>query len=385
MRLDPPVSHCAWTVARTTIDPGPRRTASVSRMVSLLASAAVVGCSDFAGPALPTANDWVAFVSDRAGAFGASGDAMNDVYLARADGSALQRVSAVSGSYDIHAALPDGRTLLVQDLKPLCSRLLLMPVGGSDAPRDVTPAGCHRTFLPLLSPDRRLIALTTRDAIHVVNANWTGARVVSSAIPPATSPCGSSPTNVSLFPRGWVSSSRLIVERFVCGGGSTYYELGADGSGATEVPASELDRHRSPDGTRVAFVEHSTVPNELNSLVVARADGSDRRVVARGVQLRSEHGEVWSADGAWLRFMGPDAQLRLLDVVRGTTSAPPPDVAFRGWIPGRAAYLGTQGTSPTTGRDANYAVVIVPTAGGAPTRVTDGRFRDFDPVWMIGP
>ncbi len=98
----------------------------------------------------------------------------------------------------------------------------------------------------------------------------------------------------------------------------------ASGTSGTRVPfaapgnASEDMPSWSPDGTRIAFVR---IEGDRSQLVVARADGTRRRVLNRSEQPATI--SLWSPDGRRIAYGAKSGKVMVVDLITGGEKAVP--------------------------------------------------------------
>ncbi|HJU67137.1 MAG TPA: hypothetical protein VJ650_02745 [Gemmatimonadaceae bacterium] len=264
--------------------------------------------------------------------FIAGGASAQDVYRMNADGTGLVNLTRAPDRYRSLDITSDGRTVIFH--REIDCHIWTMTPGGSD--QKSLGASCGR--LPRLSPDGRLVAYENERAIHVMNIDGTGSRDVSQDLPPVEpSPCGQTP-NWHVWPFGWVSTSRVAFRRGICGVGTTFYSVNADGTGLVEIDFNPQSAHLSPDATQIAFDradDLSTTP----AVMIMNVDGSNRRVIAAGGALPDRFlysHSPWSPNGRRLYYAHVDGH-HIADVQTGVLqrmAAPSTDAEFLGWSRG---------------------------------------------------
>ena len=218
----------------------------------------------YMSPAWSPDGTQIAFGSDRDGGWG--------IYVMRADGSWVTRLSRGSARDDAPAWSPDGRRIAFTSDRDGDFEIHVMNADGSDVIRLTDHPAADGN--PAWSPDGTLIAFTSdrdsvRNQIFVMDVNGTGVtrltNVSDEAIHPEWSPDG----RQILFTRTVAGNHIMNAD------GSRMRPLGANGGGATW----------SPDGERIVFSNWN--------LFVIRADGS-------GLRNLNAHGyePAWSVERA---------------------------------------------------------------------------------------
>jgi dipeptidyl aminopeptidase/acylaminoacyl peptidase len=189
-----------------------------------------------------------------------------------------------------------------------------MDVDGSNV---VRVGGIFATWgMDIWSPDESKVAFvkcpegTSRDSeLHVVNADGTGEVNVSNHPSPDIIVCG---TDGDYGGFDWSpDGTRLVFSSARDPYG--LYVVNADGSGLAFL-TDGIQPSWSPDGESIAFMGRSDSASLENDLEVIKADGSDRRVLARIPCLWSAFGggcagffvrrADWSPGGAYIVFAG---------------------------------------------------------------------------------
>jgi len=257
------------------------------------------------------------------GAVGRSGD----LFVVRADGAGLQRLTATGTSYD-PAWSPDGRSIAFVS----ADRLFLMGDDGSRM-RALTkaPAEAQGVLWPSWSPDGKRIAFTTRSgAVFVVDNDGTGKRPLTGAHSGGYCPA-------------W-----------------------------------------SPDGRRVAFVH---MPDRYASIYAVDAHRRGARVRRVTRHAYTESGFVWSPDSRRIVY-ARERQGGVYTInVDGThdrrlTRDPlRPDLWAGGfsWSPDR------QEIAYGSDRSGNGDIYVMDLPLGGRQQLTDGLGVDGAPRWSLSP
>ena len=188
----------------------------------------------------------------------------------------------------------------------------LMDVDGSNVVRIGSVQGMG---VDIWSPDGSKVAFvkcpeapSSNSELHVVNADGSGEVNVSNHPSPDVIACGTAAPNGGF---DWSpDGTRLVFSSARDPGG--LYVVNADGSGLAFL-ADGIQPSWSPDGESIAFMGRSDLASLEDDLEVIKADGSDRRVLARIPCLWSGFGggcgpwlqdrrASWSPDGAYIVF-----------------------------------------------------------------------------------
>ena len=346
-------------------------------VAGLLASSSVA-CRESVAPD-EQAMDQILFLSTRDGAMRGA-EALTEIYRMNADGSGVENLTRHPGRYANLSVLPDGRTVVFEGTREWSfttncpTQIWWMGTDGSRL-RPVTAGNCSGT--PRLSPDGSRIAFVQGNAIFVSNIDGTGALEVSHALPPVEHSCSETGPRWTIRNLGWAPTSRIAFYRHVCGVGTTYYSVDAQGNGLAELDHDSQSGYPSPDGKRVAFMS-------AGQLLVMNADGSDVRAVADGAALpsRLDSGRSpWSPDGTRLYFTTVDGH-HVADVP-GTGVRRLADAsflaAFDGWSP-----RGDRMVFTLRSADGGADIYVLRVDGSGPVKLTNGGSTNTDAVWVPG-
>jgi TolB protein len=243
--------------------------------LALSVALAGVGCENGGEKHVPLGNRWLAFAL------------ANGVYVARADGSRMKRLTYVREFEYQPDWSPDGRKLLLRvdaaEGRP-GTGVYLATLGRKPAVNLSEVSGVVGGD-PDWSPDGKRIAFVgkgERDArfgIYVMKADGSNPRRVAPA------------DWESQYP-DWSPDGRKIVFTGVRSYGFDLYVMNADGSGMrqlTRTPEAENWPIWSPDGKRIVY-------SFGDVLKVMDADGSHSRTLTDGGEPN------WSPDGRWIAF-----------------------------------------------------------------------------------
>ncbi len=212
-------------------------------------------------------------------AFARSGD----VYLARADGTNSQNITADYGDQANPAVSPDGTRIAYE----YGSGIWVMNSDGS-ARRELTDGSAWTDKDPAWSSDGTGIAFARAGDIWAMNADGSAQRNLTRT-----------PNNQEFDPAYSPTAERIAYTRTGCqvpnGGGTCVYAMNSDGSGQADLGAEDLvpgcptNAPRdfetvgrapawSPDGTQIAFSGPTNCPHTLGvDIWSMNADGSGKR------------------------------------------------------------------------------------------------------------
>lgn len=341
-----------------------------SAVIAALLAIVAPGC-ELLDPEDEPAQEQILFISGGTGA--------EDLYRMNADGSGLVNLTRSPGDYRSLDVTPDGRTVVFHD--EIDCRIWTMAPDGSNQ----EPLGESCARLPRVSPNGQLLAYENGNAIHVMEIDGTGSREVSEDLPPVQpSSCGQTP-NWHVWPFGWISTGRVAFRRHICGVGTTFYSVNADGSGLVEIDFNPQTAHLSPDATHVAFDRiHDFADQRI--VTVMNVDGSNRREVADDGWLPDRFyfsRSPWSPNGSQLYYWLPDGHY-LVDVGNSTSrrlAEPPTDAGFMGWSPQGNRMLFMVNERDQTGV-VSSDLYVVNADGTGPVNLTRNAAFDTEAVWV---
>jgi Tol biopolymer transport system component len=304
----------------------------------------------------------------------------NDIHRMNADGSGVVNLTRSPDHYQSLDLTPEGRRVVFARQSD-CQIVSMTPDGS-----DQKPLGDLCARLPRVSPNGRLVAYESDNAIHVMSIDGTGSREVSDGLPPVQpSPCGQTP-NWHVWPFGWVSTNRVAFRRHICGVGTTFYSVNADGTGLVEIDFNPQTAHLSPDATRIAFDRICDVSAQ-RSVTVMDVDGSHRRVLAADGSLPDgfySSRSPWSPNGSQLYFRRTDTHY-VVDVANSATrrlAEPPTDAGFLGWSRQGDRMLFMVNERDQTGAVVSSDIHVVNADGTGMVNLTRNAAFDFEAVWV---
>jgi dipeptidyl aminopeptidase/acylaminoacyl peptidase len=255
--------------------------------------------------------------------------------------------SAVAITFEDLASVPQlGMPVLAPDGKAFAlvrdGQLQIAPADGGWPSALTTTVGGKSG--PAWSPDSRTLAFASEGSIWVVPAAGGPPRRLTDS-----RPGGGDPRNAADRQPQWSPKGKWILFDTGRRGNNDIVVVSEDGLTTSFVTSSEADEGGaawSPDGTRIAYVERTLEHFSGRLLIVdfdpqtGRAKGAPRELYV----AKDDRGGGWSIPRpAW----SPDGT-QLAVVLQES-----------GW-------------------DQLY---LIPAAGGAPRRLTDGAFEDGTPVW----
>ena len=200
----------------------------------------------------------------------------DEIWVMNADGSGQRRLTTDAGQKSAPRWSPDSGRLLYSRTSP--AHVFVVAASGGPV-RDLTPQGTSDSN-PAWSPDGARIAMTSNDAISVMNADGSARRRVSvtRGVGPAWSPDGTQLafTGLRLFPEfgsryGPATRSDVFIvgadgkdERRLTGPVGEGYSYVGGGSGPTWWP----------DGARLFFLSSRTAADAASTTYVMNADGT---------------------------------------------------------------------------------------------------------------
>jgi Tol biopolymer transport system component len=175
--------------------------------------------------------------------------------------------------------------------------------------------------------------------------------------------------------------------------GGDIYLMHADGQHSMPLAVgrgNDEDPVWSSDGTRLVYA-HSTIGNSINEIVVVRADGEHRHVIAR-------QGGLFAGEPAWSPRNAIAYSAYGLRQRKGIVVVTDPSGSRRltlfskrltefhglGWSPGGLQLVLDEmhWTHPGGGREIEFGRIWIVGADGRHRQaLTSGRFDDRDPVW----
>jgi TolB protein len=215
-------------------------------------------------------------------------DGPSRVLFVNADGSGLRDVTRELRLGQLPVWSPDGRRIALFKCRggQRCD-IYVMKADGSGLRRLTRNRG---SGFPLWSPNGKKIAFLRGypHGVWVMNADGSGQRRVA---------------RVSGLPGDWSpDGQRLAVASLPVGPHvSEIYVVNADGSGQRQLTHNTAHEHTprwSPDGQKIVFVRARPGTGKVNDIYVMNADGSgQRKLTERGYDPR------WSPDGEKISFV----------------------------------------------------------------------------------
>lgn len=340
-------------------------------------------------PAFSPDGRFIAFTSNRGGLrYGTSPSPppdyqAGDIYVMRADGSEVRRLTDGPGWEGTPAWSPDGRSIYYYAVRDGTPRLFLMGRDGS-SPRPVSPAGVP-AHSPAVRKDGRLAYAAFRHAV------WS---IVSMA-PDGSDPRLESDPQRDAWAPAWDPRTGRIVGH---GPGplDTSDLAQAEVTGPFRIPGRSVvalpDRTLEVVAIRGYFPSIQPLTGEVatsplfQSIEVSRLDGKKRREIL-APEGRAAWKPAWAPGGAWLAavlgppFGGPEenadiVRLRrdgggLVNLTAGSTA----NDAFPDVSPdGRSIVF-------RSGRDGNNEIYLMDADGSRPRRLTHDEGSDTMPAF----
>jgi len=257
--------------------------------IAVLAAVSVPGSEASSEAAIHVTNGPIAFVSELHA---------SEVYIARADGTAPQRLTNDLVGSRWPALSPDGTQIAFARRHGSGWAIVVSRLDGSGARDIVSEAGFTSGFsgYPDWSPDGKQIAFT-----HEYPDGH--AAIVDFDLASGTAHDITHDTAADLWPRWSPDGTRIAYATNVPGQGIDIYTIGADGTNPTRLTTGagwEIEPSWSPDGTRIAY---TAFPNGVGDIFVMNADGTGVRDVTNTPQSDDEE-PFWAATGLVFRGNG---------------------------------------------------------------------------------
>lgn len=220
---------------------------------------------------------------------------MGTALLSALAGALLTARAGHGAMYHFPRWSPDGRWILVSGMSEGDSELYLLPVDGG-TPKQLTDNTAADDGGLWIEGGKRILFKSARRGHmepFVMNADGTDQKPTDMEAPVSASPDG---------------RTRLI-ESFV-DGTSAVFAVGADGTRRQVTTGAYAEQGSySPDGRSIVFEQRrADDPDNIpfSNVVIARADGSEPRVVASGTD------PSWAPDGRLILFKNFDRDTRQL-------------------------------------------------------------------------
>jgi TolB protein len=215
----------------------------------------------------PAVDMWGSFSPDgRRIAFQSDRDGQPEIYVMNADGSDVKRMTRASGRSIGPAWSPDGSRIIFSSDRGKGLHLYVMSADGSDQAMLIKePAEATTYYNPIWSPDGKKVVFYSekgdnKDQIWVVRTDGTNLKLLTNNV------------GHNVYP-SWSRDGRKILftaDRGEVRGG--IYVMNADGSNLTRVGSMTASMARwSPDGKKIAFIAGDYPVSDIN---VMNADGS---------------------------------------------------------------------------------------------------------------
>jgi Tol biopolymer transport system component len=214
--------------------------------------------------------------------------AWGDIYVVRADGSRLRRLTRDGDAFNPSWS-PNGKRIYFSG----SPGLFVVNADGSGR-RTLKPSN----FPDAWSPDGRQFAVASKTGIDLVRADGSDRRHL---------PSGEAQTLT------WLPGGRIIFETLRQGTATGIAVVNTDGKGLKQLTRQGYDPAPSPDGTQFAFSKPVAPNAESESLYIANIDGSRPRLLTRSDLTIGRI--AWSPDGNWIVFSrGPDFRKHPYDI-----------------------------------------------------------------------
>lgn len=234
----------------------------------------------------------LAFHTDRDGNF--------EIYFADPAGGGLERITSNTiPDRNPSLALNAGTLVFTATIESFLQTVILE----SDTLRNLTSQSIDDRF-PSISSDGSLVAFIRNENVYLMNADGSGQINLTGPVP------GASHAGPSFSSDG----SKIVFSRSLSGGFSDIFVVGVDGSGLTNLTASDeyddVSPHFSPDDARLAFVRNRHVS-------VMNADGSEIMDLMPGDTSVYNGHPVFSPDGQRIAFSSDRSGNRDIFVMNG--------------------------------------------------------------------
>jgi Tol biopolymer transport system component len=309
------------------------------------------------------------------------------LYVVRADGSALRRLTPQAESVYAYSWSPDGRLIAYIDAKTL-SLWLVRPDGSGR--RVLHPTSRLSTVALNWSPDSKNIAIVSpgSDANLQKASRW---RVGLYVLPvssgrPVPLPAG----NRLRYDLAWSPRGDEIA--YDNGG---IWSIRPDGTGRRKITDVGGGPRWSADGTQLAFnvAIHRTGMSRLardryHTFAVVDADGSGYHLVT--IHSYNEYGQAWSPSGRRILYGRQNHQGIYLIGSDGrnnhrVTSDSPPEAGWGAlaWSPNGLSIVYDTGNIDDTG-NGDTDLYLIGIDGRNKIQLTDTRDIDIAPSWVAG-